>query len=237
MLGLTALPTSNTTTKPHIPLPASLSQKMRTLIALSRRVESIVHGLSYGLFNTEDKHRDAHIRMTHLRNMYAALRPEVDAELAHLGYRTGLEAPISIATNGLTPVANKITNQHDKGEHKHRYGPTSPQYTVDKALKRKAEETSTPSTQRAFKKQRKGSADSDFVETDCESESERKRKSKVEAQWPPDPITSLASVPLGRPDRERLSRWTWVNAVTMKGMVIEAEVETVESPLGTMGGW
>ncbi|KAJ4349597.1 uncharacterized protein N0V89_008213 [Didymosphaeria variabile] len=234
---LALIPTVNTTTKPYIPLPDSLSHKMKTLIAISRRVESLLYGLSYGLFTTELEHRDAYTRMTHLRSKYAALRPEVDAELVYLGYRTGLDVPFSNASSGPASPSSIIPQGHKKGGHTHRYGPTSPQYTVDKALKRKANKIPSPFTQPAFKKQRMASTESDFVETDCESESEGKRKLEVEARWPPDPITSLASMPLGKRERESLERWSWVNAITRKGTRREAETERVESPLGTTACW
>jgi hypothetical protein len=214
---------------------------MNTLITLSRRLESILHGLSYGLFATPTEHRDAQARLAQLRGVYSALRPQIDHELAALGYlssavNSNIPPRPASAKRGPPPQINTKGAAH--APHKHRYGPTSPQYTVDKALKRKADSQgrSTGTTsQRPAKKPRKDGAESDFVETDCEGEDEGSRK--VEAEWPPEAITSLASVPLGRAEMAKIMGWSWDEAVTGKGKGRGVREEWVVSPLGTRVLW
>ncbi|KAF2439417.1 hypothetical protein P171DRAFT_501535, partial [Karstenula rhodostoma CBS 690.94] len=239
----TALPTPEGPTKPYHPLPPALAQQMKTLIALSRRLESILHGLSYGLFTTPAEHRDAQTRLKHLRTVYHSLHPHVDRELASLGY---LPAPCSsniphAPAPRKTPPPMLNTMAYAHASPKQKYGPTSPQYTVDKALKRKADSRDRAAALPPAKKKQRvdvDGAESDFVETDCESVDEGGRE--VEAEWPPAPLTNLAKeVPLEEAEWERIMGWSWGWAVRRgrDAVVGEEEEEWMSSPLGTVVVW
>lgn len=222
-----------------LPLPPLLAQNMNILIVLSRRIESIAHGLSYQLFTTPMEQHNARARMLQLQSKYVSLRAQVDYELSVLGYINHTNVPCmqpSLYTNNqhqppmlnTTFVSGANTGKSARtANHKHKYGPTSPQYTVDKALKRKAhKEMKTPASARPVKR-RKSSVDSDYVETDCESESE----AEEDTSSPPEAITYIALVPLGTVESERLKGWTWKVAVERGGCGTEATV--MESPMGT----
>lgn len=227
--AVATLPTPNGPAKSYRPLPITLTQKMTTLITLSRRLESILHGLNYGLFSTATEHRDAQARLKHLRGVYDSLHPQVDRELASLGYFPGTS---NANTPHSVPPPKININSHTHTSHKHKYGPTSPQYTVDKALKRKADcQGRAASSRPPAKKQRVDGAESDFVETDCESVDEGSRK--VDVQWPPEPITNLAvEVPLGEAEWAKMMGWSWGRAVRRVKREEMGE-EWMRSPLGT----
>ncbi|KAK7185792.1 hypothetical protein DPSP01_004304 [Paraphaeosphaeria sporulosa] len=240
--ALTAPPTPNKPANSYNPLPAALAHKMGTLITLSRRLESILHGLDYGLFTTPSEHRDAQARMKHLRTVYSSLRPQVDRELAALGHLPATGAPIIFpapTTKPPSPFPN-LTTSHPS--HKRKYGPTSPQYTVDKALKRKADSQGGAAPAHVHvlpvaKKQRvDGGAESDFVETDCESVDEG--SSEVQAEWLPAPITNLAvERPLREAERKRMMGWSWSAAVRARAGARDVMVDCIRSPLGTGMVW
>ena len=237
------------TSQPYSPLPPQLANKMVSLIHLSSQIESLSQALSYGLFATPSDQHSATTRMTTLRTKYTAFRSHVDSELTSLGYlpsHTNTPLPPSSSSSSSKQPPKLITNVSKTPSpytawHKHKYGPTSPKYTVDKALKRKAEKmASTPGGMRAGKKQR-GEVESDYVETDCEGEEEEKKKKtkggKVEEEdtrSPPGPILA-AVVPLAGDERRRMRGWNWAGAVKRGG----CGREVVESPMGTrrVGVW
>ncbi|KAF9729476.1 hypothetical protein PMIN04_009091 [Paraphaeosphaeria minitans] len=242
-----ALLTRNGPTNSYNPLPTALTHKMDTLITLSHRLESILHGLNYGLFTTPAEHRNAHARLKHLRTAYSSLCPQVDRELAALGYLPATGTPNIFPAPTTKPpppplFPKLITTTRTHVSHKHKYGPTSPQYTVDKALKRKADSQGGAASahvhvQPPVKKQRvDGGAESDFVETECESVDEGSRK--VQVEWPPAPITNLAAEkPLGEVERRRMMGWSWGGAARTRTGGRAVVGEWMWSPLGTGVVW
>lgn len=218
---------------------------MVSLIHLSTQIESLSQALSYGLFATPSDQHAATTRMTTLRTKYTAFRTHVDSELTSLGYlpsHTNTPFPPSSSSSSKQPPKLMTDVSKTPGPytawHKHKYGPTSPRYTVDKALKRKAEKmANTPGGMRAGKKQR-GEMESDYVETDCEGKEEERKGGKVmeeeDTRSPPGPIL-VAVVPLAGDERRRMKGWNWAGAVKRGG----CGRQVVESPMGTrrVGVW
>ena len=227
---LAAIPSSQSNT----PLPPRLTNRMASLIHLSRQIQSLVQGLSYRLFSTAKEWRDAQAHMADLRNTHTICQAQIDEELIHLGYLPSSFRPAYPAASKrppklLTDVAN--TKGPRTGGGKHKYGPTSPRYTVDKALKRKADKQASTLMSARPGKKRKYVADSDYVESDYESGyGWRGGRESIEEDTapPPQAITCLAKIPLPKKVDERLRAWTWAAATANGG----CGRQVVYSPLG-----
>ncbi|KAF1976846.1 hypothetical protein BU23DRAFT_626372 [Bimuria novae-zelandiae CBS 107.79] len=252
-------PASASAATPYTPFSPGLAREMDRLIQIPEQIWSLKKGLLDGLFPGYPAEHQAYTRIQELQNIYIALRLIVDRQLAALGYR-----PSNFPIPALPPKQNTgfpgngyaggsmkgrggKNGNNVKGvqihthtpSHKHKYGPTSPHYTVDKALKRKAEQSLAlhTSSHKPTNKKRKIDHDSDFVETDCESEYEPlegkgkgKRVEEEDTSPPPEALSCLTLVPLGKEEKERMWTWSWKGAV---GRGCGSEV--VQSPLGGRG--
>lgn len=213
-------PASFTNPQPYTVFPPELGQKMNALIVLSRQIESLKRGLEFNLFAGLDEHRKVQSRMQQLCTKYNHLRFQTNSELNALGY---FPKSISIPFFPLTTstLDLKIDVQASRGPqtatHKHEYGPTSPHYTVDKALKRKADKLATPTEALPVKK-RKGSVESDYVETESEGEwvssgkTTKANEKEEDTSSPPEAITCIAMIPLPKKDSQKMKAWTWKGA-------------------------
>ncbi|KAJ4298892.1 hypothetical protein N0V90_004135 [Kalmusia sp. IMI 367209] len=193
-------------TQPTVPFPQA--QRIEKLITISRQAASLSRDISDSLFTSPSDKRAARKRIATLKRDWGILKAQVDYELSTMGYQ-------------LTNINQSMQPPSSTNNFTHKYGPMSPRYTVDKALKRKRENKTEDKAPKRPQKKRRNWSESDFVESD--SETEHKVVGAV------DPLTTLCSVPLPREEKGKMYEWSWREAASRGGVGSEEMV----SPMGT----
>lgn len=194
-------------------LSLPLAQKIHQLIVASRQIE----GLARGWFNGSLNEGVAERRMSALELQYDELRNEVECELESAWVNAGFVPADLPSTLPTFPPSHKAPGAHSvkpvmptqavlgKEVYVH------PQYTVDKALKRKRDEEK----QRANKRE-KQSVDEE----------------EVHYGEPVQPIgLQTCMIPLKWGEKKRMRNWNWNWRGTGKGGRVEEECV---SPMGTV---